>query len=534
MVRAIADELPVGIWVARAPGGEFIYANAAFAEIMGSEGRSDVAVGEYAAPYGIHTRSGELYPEDRMPFVRALAARATITVDDLVIHRSDGRRVNIRATARPIFDGSGEIASVVIAFIDITREVAAERTRAESEARLRTAQRMESIGNLAGGVAHDFNNLLMTIQLIASRLRLGERDPAHLDDLRLIDEVTQSAADLTRSLVGFTGRGKHRARPVSVNRVAQTIVELLRRTFDPRIEIALDLASSTGLTVGDFSQLEQVVMNLVVNARDAMPGFGRLTLRTRDQILDDEAACRHPPLSAGPHIVLEVCDTGAGIDPAIRDRIFEPYFTTKTSGSVRGTGLGLATVFGIIDGHRGAIEVLSREAKGTTMRLYFPAAPGAAAEPVNALNDPRFPARAKAARPTAVRGAGLILIVDDEPLVRSASARALTSIGYDTLLADDGLEAIRMFRDRRGEVAAVLLDLWMPNLDGRATYLELCEIDPDVAVLLTSGCPPNDESRALIDLGVREFIEKPCSVESLSEALARVIRRPAGSPPDPT
>jgi len=512
IVATVVDELPVGVWVARAPGGEFVYANRMFGEIMGTGPRSDVGVGGYAQPYGIHTRDGALYPEDRLPFVLALQARATVTVDDIVIHRPDGGRVDIRAQARPVFGASGEITHVVIAFIDITREVEADLARAESEQRLRQAQKMESIGNLAGGIAHDFNNLLAAIRVIASTLQRTEVEPERIEAFDQIDQAAESAVQLTRSLLGFARRGKHLAARISINDVARAVTGIVERSLDRRIEIETDFAAESGDVVGDFSQLEQLLMNLIVNARDAMPEGGRLAVRTRDVALIQAEARRRPPLKPGRHVMLEVQDDGAGIDPAIRDRIFEPYFTAKVAGAVRGSGLGLATAFGIVQSHGGMIEVEDARPRGTIARVYVPAAPPSERVPITTPP------------PRSVRlGEGTVLVVDDEPLVNAATSLALRKIGYSVLRARDGVEAVEIYRQRGPEIVAVVLDMVMPRLDGRGTYLALRELNPDVRVLLTTGFALNDEAQRIIDLGVRGFLAKPFDIHTLSEALAEVI-----------
>jgi two-component system cell cycle sensor histidine kinase/response regulator CckA len=514
IVHTVADQLPVGVWVARAPGGEFVYANRAFREIMGMEARDDVALGEYAAPYGIHGRDGALYPEQRMPFVQALRARTTVIVDDIVIHRTDGGRVHIRASAKPIFDDAGEITHVVIAFIDISREVAFERSRAQAEANLSRAQRLESVGNLAAGIAHDFNNLLAVIRLLATGLRRTEHDPLRAEDLRRIDEVTESAAKLTRALLGFAGRGKNRSERVSVHRTVESVLEILERAIDKRIAIRTSLRAVPGEVVGDQSQLEQVIMNLVVNARDAMPEQGEIVVRTHDLVLDDAAPIALRRLRPGPHVVLEVSDTGTGIDPAIRDRIFEPYFTTKTTGSNRGTGLGLATVYGIVEAHGGAIEVVDNVPRGTIMRIVLPAAP------------PSAPPRLElVSAPEAHEGAETILLVEDEPLVRDAAKRSLERLGFRVLVAEDGVAAVETFRRQHGEIAAVVLDMVMPRMGGRSTYRALREVDPDVAVVLTTGYALNEEAQGILDLGVRVLVEKPYDADELSAAIAKAIGR---------
>ena len=497
-MTSVADDLPVGVWVARAPGGEFLYANKAFAEIMGMGARDDVARGEYSGPYGIHTRDGALYPEERLPFVRALAERKTVVVDDIVIHRHDGGKVHVRAQARPVFDAAGEITHVVVAFIDITREAEADAARIESEQRVRKMQRMDSIGTLAGGIAHDFNNLLAAVKLMAAALRRKETDAGKLAYIEQIDQATDSAAQLTRALLGFARRGKNLASKISLHDVALAVVTLMRRALDRRIEIATDLRAETGAVVGDFSQLEQVLMNLLVNARDAMPDGGRVVVATRDE---------------PGHVVLEVTDEGGGIDAAIREHMFEPYTTTKRVGEGSGTGLGLATVWGIVESHGGTIHALDASPRGTTMRITFPAAPDAAAA--------AHPGRVS---DTVVRGTGTVLVVDDERTVREGVAAALHNLGYDVVCAEDGASAVELFRARR-DLDVVLLDMVMPHMDGRATYLALREIDPAVRVVLTTGFALNEEAQRILDLGVRDFMAKPFSVATLSQVIARAIKR---------
>jgi two-component system cell cycle sensor histidine kinase/response regulator CckA len=524
IAAAVADELPVGVWVARAPSGEFLYANQRFHEIMGMSARADVAAGEYAQPYGIRDRDGNPYPEDRMPFVRALTARTTISVDDIVIHRTDGARVNIRAFARPVFGADGEIDHVVIAFIDITREATAETGRAESERRLRQAQRMEAIGNLAGGIAHDFNNLLTGLKLLAAGLALHERDPDRQAAFGAIDELTDRAASLTRALLGFAGQGKHRSAPVGLNPMARNLAEIFRRTLlgVATIETRLD-APGDAIVIGDASQLEQVLMNLVVNARDAVVLHdqpGRITVATRAL---EVAAGDSTDVGPGHWLVIEVSDNGPGIPVELRDRVFEPYFTTRTDGPSPGSGLGLATVFGVVDRHGGVVVIDDAPEGGALVRAYLPAV---AAQPL-ASSAPVAPVAA--ARMT---GSGPVLVVDDEPLVRTALSRVLTLAGYDVSAVGSGAEAVELVRARPGRFRAIVLDLVMPGMGGRATYQAVRELDPHVPVLLVSGHAANEEVQAMLDLGVRAFLPKPCSLHDLSAAIAAIAGgaplRPSG------
>ncbi len=513
IILAVSEDLPVGIWVARAPGGQEVYANRTFAAIMGT-GVKAASVGSYSEPYGICTREGKPYPEDRLPFVRALTERQVVINDDITIRRPDGTCVDVRAFGRPVMDADGTITHVIIAFFDITREVAAERARAETEQRLHRSQRMESIGTLAGGIAHDFNNLIFGIKLIASDLAASEPDPKRREALKLIDDITDRSAALTRSLLGFARRGKHRATTLCLSDVVSSMSELLKRT-STGVELELDLqAEDRGLLVGDQSQVEQVIMNLVGNARDAVGEGGRVVIRTRDERLAGPPPQALGAAAAGPHVVLEVCDNGDGIAPELRDRVFEPYFTTKTKGPDRGTGLGLATVLGIVELHGGSVEVdAGLDGRGTTIRVYLPA--------TGRAHD-----TGPVARPTAEvpPGSGLVMIVDDDAIVRRAVANAVEMLGYSTVEATSGTDAVEIYRAHREEIRGIVLDMVMPQMSGRATYVALREIDPDVRVLLMSGYAVNEEVQSILDLGVKTFVAKPHSVEQLAEALSVLLQ----------
>ncbi|HLL84652.1 MAG TPA: ATP-binding protein, partial [Longimicrobium sp.] len=278
------------------------------------------------------------------------------------------------------------------------------------------------------------------------------------------------------------------------------VARLVERTLPRRIEVVFELDAACDDVLGDPSRLEQMVMNLVMNARDAMPDGGRLTLRTWD---------------AGPRVGLEVVDTGVGIDPAIRDRIFEPYFTTKTHGAVKGTGLGLATVHGIVEAHRGSIEVASSPAPGTVMRVLLPVAPADAPKaPEPRVRDRRLE-----------HGKGLVLLVEDEPALSRASSRVLSGLGYDVLCAGDGVQALSLFREHQREVVAVVLDMILPRMDGQQTFAALKDVDPDVPVIITSGSTLDDTRRALLESGVRDYLPKPYDAEELSRSLAKVARQ---------
>ena len=496
IILALGEDLPVGIWVARVPTGQEVYVNKTFAQIMGVGMIPDAKVGNYSQPYGIFTRDGKPYPESRLPFVRAIEEKQVVVVDDITIHRPDGSRVDVRAFGRPVGD---PITHVIVAFFDITREVAAERARVEADQRLARAQRLEAIGTLAGGIAHDFNNLIFGIKLLASELAATETDEQRKEGLALIDEITERSAALTRSLLGFARRGKHRAVPISIEDVLTSMSELLRRTASG-ITLELELhADDRGTVLGDQSQIEQVILNVVVNARDALQGTGHVRVQTRTV-----------ELATGRFVVLEVSDNGPGIPADLRERVFEPYFTTKTKGPERGTGLGLATVLGIVESHGGSCEIdVGLEGRGATLRICLPAAK-IAAEP-----------RVKPVLGDAPKGSGTLLVIDDDPIVRKAVCAALTAIGFTVIEADNGMDAVDIFRAHHDEISAVIIDMIMPGMNGKETYLGLREIVRDVPVVLMSGYTLNEEVQEILDLGVKVFVSKPYSIDALADAIAQ-------------
>ena len=499
ILLGLGEELPVGIWVARVPGGEQVYVNRMYRETLGIEAHYDASTASFASPFNVYGRDGKLYPESRMPFVRALAERRVVTCEDLTIHRADGKKIDVRAIARPL---GNPMSHIVVSYADISREVAAERARGETEQRLRRAQRLEAIGALAGGIAHDFNNLIFSIKLLAADVANGasQLEPKARQALADIDEITDRSAAMTRSLLGFARRSKHRSVSVSVNDVVTSMTELLGRTLSG-IELSFDLeASERGSVVGDQAQLEQVVMNLVLHACDAMHGQGRIVVRTLDRSPND-----------GPRqVVLEIADNSAGISEQVVDRAAEPYATARNTGGE--LDAGLSTVFSIVEAHGGKVEVDSGlDGAGTALRVVLPAAP-------------RSAARVRIAPADLPRGSGAILVVDDDAMVRKVVAGSLASLGYTPVEAISGDDAIEIYRQRQGEIRAVVLDMMMRGLEGRATYLGLRDVNPSVAVLLMSGHSLNEQVQEILDLGVKSFVSKPYSIAQLASAMADLLK----------
>lgn len=500
----ILDLLAVGVWIAKAPSGKLVLSNKVFREIMGMDARSDVAAGGYTEPYGIRDAQGAAYPEDKLPFSRALRERTIVKVDDIVIHRPDGTRVDVRATARPWIGESGEVELVVISFEDITAEAQAYRARAASEEQLRQGERLRSLGQLATGVAHDFNNILTSISIIAEDIRA--RDPASPfgPELAEIGAAVTSASQLTKALLAFGRAGSGKATRFDLASAVRSVLDLTKRTFDRNIEVTFAVRGS-GIVRGDPSQIEQLCLNLLINARDAMtPDGGRLAVTVEDVHLEAPPI----PLAPGQHVVLTVADTGPGVPPEIRDRIFEPYFTTKGEGRP-GTGLGLATVHAAVRAFGGRLEVLDNRPRGAAFRVTLPVARSS----VTSMPATRQPETA---------GRSLkILVVDDERMVRDATRRSLEQLGHVVLEARDGQEAIDRVVSEQKKIDLVLLDVVMPKLNGRDALARLRRLAPDVPVILTSGhLDPSDEE-TVIGEGARSLLAKPFTVRQLSEAVAQ-------------
>jgi PAS domain S-box-containing protein len=390
---------------------------------------------------------------------------------------------------------------------DITGRKQAEEEKLVLEERLHHVQKLESIGTLAGGIAHDFNNLLMGIQGYAS-LTLMDLDPSHphYERLKRIEEQVQSGADLTRQLLGFARGGRYEVRPTDMNEILEKTSSMFGRT-KKEITIHRKYGKDLWPVEVDQGQMEQVFMNLYVNAWQAMPGGGEIYLETENVILDDERVFPYA-IKPGNHVKITVTDTGTGMDEKTKVRIFDPFFTTKEMG--RGTGLGLATVYGIIKGHKGMINVDSEPGQGTTFAIYLPASE-------------KEVVKEKTAGGTIARGTETILLVDDEKMVAEVTRELLESLGYRVYATGSGQEAIAVYMEKRDEIDLVILDMIMPGISGGETFNRLREIDPDLRVLLSSGYSINGEAKIIMDRGCDGFIQKPFQLENLSRKVREIL-----------
>jgi len=386
------------------------------------------------------------------------------------------------------------------------------RHREQVEEQLRQGQKMEAIGRLAGGIAHDFNNLLMVIngygERLADELAAGS-DPRN--DVEEIRKAGRRAASLVQQLLAFARRQVLAPTVLDLNAVVQETLGLLRRLIPEHIDIVTRLDPTVGPVRADASQLTQVLMNLGANARDAMPARGTLSLKTRALTLSPDDASRRSDLKPGPHVVLEVGDTGTGIDAAALPHLFEPFFTTKGQA---GTGLGLSTVYGIVKQCGGDIAVDSQVGRGTTFRLFFPRAEGPATTTT----------RSRAATKTS--GTETILVVEDEASIRKLLETVLVSKGYRVLVASDPYNAVELAERHRGELHLLLTDVVMPGMNGPAVAQQVRAARPNVRVLFMSGYPKQE----ILDLQLPDadahFLTKPVGVEELARRVREVLDAP--------
>ncbi len=408
------------------------------------------------------------------------------------------------ARSYPILDEQGKIVRVVEHLRDITAEVRALEALRDSEARLRQAHKLEAIGTLAGGVAHDFNNLLAAILGSVELARLGGPlpDPTR-SALDTIGQAARRASELTAQLLGFARKGKLSDQPVDLHLVITETAAMLRRTIDRRIVVRHELNAAAAVVLGDKTQLQQVLLNLGINARDAMPHGGELVFATRH-------AAPPPALAAvtdAPVLLLEVRDTGVGMEPSVAEHAFEPFFTTKAEGD--GTGLGLSMVYGIVQNHHGEIAVESRPGAGTTFRLWLP------------LHD-----RAVVAEPLVARALprrrGTVLLVEDEQMVRVVVAEMLRGLGFEVLTAGDGQAGADLFAAHRDTIDLAIVDLIMPRVGGVECCRRIRALNQAARLLIASGYAEDGAVRQLLDEGIAGFVQKPFDLMTLSRAIAQV------------
>ncbi len=407
----------------------------------------------------------------------------------------------------------GEIASLVVVVRDVTARIEAEEERQRLSENLREAQRIESLGRLAGGVAHDLNNLLAPIMGYAEMSLLKTEPGGGLASyLERILGAAERAQELTKQLLAFGRKRVLRMQTVHLNQVVEEVEPMVRRIIGEDVSIVSELDPQLGAVWADPSHIHHVLMNLVVNARDAMPAGGRITIRTANRNLDEAFQQRHPEATVGPHVALSVRDDGEGMDEATLGRIFEPFFTTKDQG--KGTGLGLSTVHGLIQQHGGCIEVESALDEGTCVRVFLPRS-----EAVPTIEDQAPPAPRK----QLLQGRHTILVVEDEPAVRTMICEALGERGYQLHAAADAEQALTVIEELDEPLHLLLTDVILPGMDGRSLYELVANMRPEMRVLFMSGYPAAVISRhGVLEQGVH-LLQKPFSMAALEAKVLEVL-----------
>jgi PAS domain S-box-containing protein len=442
-------------------------------------------------------------------FEQSKAGGEPINVTDYDGVRKNGRYAALELSASVIKNSDGQAVGFRGVLRDVSERKQTEEERRKLESQLQMAQKMESIGTLAGGIAHDFNNILMGIQGNAS-LMLLKIDSSHpnFEKAKNIERYVQNGTELTKQLLGFARRGKYNVKTTDLNDTIEKSSALFART-KKEIQVHTRLASDIWSVEIDRGQIDQALLNLYINAGQAMPDGGDLYLETENVELDHNYVKPYK-VEPGKYVKITVADTGFGIDKANRKRIFEPFFTTKEMG--RGTGLGLASVYGIIKNHGGYINVYSEINQGTTFTIYLPA------------SEKTVLAEKESTAPI-MKGTGTILLIDDEDMIIDTGEQLLKELGYSVLIARSGSDAIEVYKHNHKTIDLVVMDMIMPGMGGGDAFDRLKEINPEAKVLLSSGYSINGQATKIIERGCDGFIQKPFNMKQLSEKIHNIIGR---------
>jgi PAS domain S-box-containing protein len=506
---AIFAKGPVVVFKWRnSPGWPVEYASPNVVEVFGFTTEEFVSG---AVSYG-----SLVHGEDAARVASEVAAAARDGVDSFVhepyrVIAKDGAVRWLYDATHVVRDAGGEVTHFHGYVIDVSARVRAEEAERELERRLYHAQKLESLGVLAGGVAHDFNNLLTAIlgQAELARRRLERAPETALGSIEQIEGLTRRAADLTRQLLAYSGKGSFVVEPVAIEALVAEMSGMLEIVVPKKAELQVDIQGPLPAVMADRAQLQQVVMNLLTNAAEALPeGEGKISLVVRALDLDrpelDERGASD--LSPGPYLEVTVSDTGVGMADDVRDRLFDPFFTTKASGR----GLGMSAVLGILRGHGGHVDVRSAVGQGTTFTLLLPATS-------------RPPSSKPTGRGTIRARRGRLLLVDDEPHIRTTLSTLLQHFGFEVVTAEDGKRAVELFDELGGDVVLVLMDMTMPVMSGPEALRELRRRDPKLPVILSSGFSETEVSRAAGADGVSGFLAKPYDLEDLRLAIDAVL-----------
>ncbi len=437
-------------------------------------------------------------------FIEIVRGKKEINLFELELTHKNGSTVNVEINTERL-EKNGRLEGFLSLIRDITERKRIYIEKHKLEQKLHQSEKMETIGQLAGGIAHDFNNQLASIIGFADLIKIKMDNKEALKRYtENILTVAHRSAHLTKQMLAFARKGKYRNFPVNIHKLISDVVTLLEHTIEKKVAIKQNLNANRSISMGDASQLQNAILNLALNARDAMPNGGNLTFETSNEFLD-EKYCKKSSfnLKKGDFIRLSVSDTGTGIEPKVMKHIFEPFFTTKEVG--KGTGMGLAAVFGTVCSHNGAITAFSEVGKGATFTLYLPVA----------ANEERIAPKSISSDPAPVKNNASILLIDDETLFLDVMKETLEEAGFTLQIYKSGREAVTFYKKSWKQVDLVILDLIMPDMDGRDVFIELKKINPDVKVLLSSGFSLEAKAIKLLENGAKAFIQKPYSTAEL-------------------
>ncbi|MBN1572852.1 MAG: PAS domain S-box protein [Deltaproteobacteria bacterium] len=448
-------------------------------------------------------------PYEREELISELKRTGFLKNKEIHLYAKDGSILYGLVTANPRLDDKGNIIGLRGSIRDITE-------MKKLEYQFMQTQKMEAIGNLAGGIAHNFNNILMGIMGYAEFLVLKKKpDDQDYKAVKTIFDATQRAVELTTQLLNIARSGTHIPRKINLNNIVKETLLLLSGSMDKSVKIETHYEEEVKPIKGDRGQLEQCLLNLCINAREAMKVGGKIVIETQNVYLEDNYATNHIEAGTGDYVMMSVSDTGVGIPAKIKERIFEPFFTTKSDKG--GTGMGLATLYGIIKNHGGFVNVYSEEGKGSVFKLYFPVSLG--------VIDEEEELGEELAEGTAAGGTETVLIIDDEQYVLDIWADYLTDNGFKVLTAKNGKKGIKLFKERADDIDIVILDYIMPDISGRDVLKRLKEIKKDIKVLVASGYSKNGQAKEMMEGDADGFIQKPSSLSELIRKIRGIIDR---------
>jgi PAS domain S-box-containing protein len=495
--RALFEESRDAVFITT-PGGAFLDLNPAGVEMFGYDSKEDILQVDISRD--IYRRS-----EDRDRFRYLMESHGHVQDYPIACRRKDGKHLTLLETATAVRDKDDRI----IAYQGIMRDVTEQR---ELERQLIQSQKMESIGMLAGGIAHDLNNILTPITMAIQLLQDKLSDAQDQQLLETLEANANRGADIVKQVLTFARGMEAEFTELQPRKLVDELASIIQHTFPKNIVVTAECQDDLCIIKGNNTQLHQVLLNLSVNARDAMPDGGTISIRTENVTLDTDSAHRHAHAQAGPYVRISVSDNGVGMPPHVMRKVFEPFFTTKSVG--KGTGLGLSVVHSIINGHGGFMDVQSEVGKGSTFLVYLPA-------------DPTAGKRAREAEEIGLhRGHDeLVLVVDDEESIRLLTKEILQSFNYRVITANNGTEALSLYTANQPDVRVVMTDMLMPEMDGPATIRAIRELDPDIPIIATSGLATDEPVLADgVEINVQASIAKPYSAPTLLQTVSGVLK----------